>query len=151
MLFKRYGLKVFALALVLALSFGCLTGCEALDEILGMLNPPEEPLIPGPGGGEDPIPVSGNLKVHFIDVGQADCVLVETAGSYMLIDTGDTDNDYTAKIIAYLDNVGVETLDYLILTHPDADHIGGAPEIINEYKIPILYLNPREDLYVLCD
>ena len=135
MLFRKYGLKVFALALVLALSFGCLTACEDFEDILNSLIPPEEPFVPGPDVGSDPIPVSGSLKVHFIDVGQADCVLVETSGSYMLIDTGDTDNDYTEKIINYLDNVGVETLDYLILTHPDADHIGGAPEIINEYKI----------------
>ncbi len=85
-------------------------------------------------GGKVPT-AEGNLNVHFIDVGQADCSLLMTKDANMLIDTGDLDDDYTEKIISYLKTQGVSKLDYLILTHPDSDHIGGAPEIINEFEI----------------
>ncbi len=80
-------------------------------------------------------PVEGELNIHFIDVGQADCILTLSGDEVMLIDTGDLDDDYTDKIINYIKALGISKIDYLILTHPDSDHIGGAPEIINEFEI----------------
>jgi competence protein ComEC len=90
--------------------------------------------------GEDPgdrgnAPVEGELWVHFIDVGQADCILVMSGDEVMLIDTGDTDNDYTEKIIDYVQEFNITEIDYLVLTHPDSDHIGGAPEVIDTFVI----------------
>ena len=84
--------------------------------------------------GEIPV-AAGNLNVHIIDVGQADCILLMTENANMLIDTGDLDDDYTTKILNYLKAQGVSELEYLVLTHPDADHIGGAPEVIREFKV----------------
>ncbi len=88
----------------------------------------------------EPTVVEGELKVHFLDVGQADCILVMSESEVMLVDTGDLDNDYTDKIINYLKDLGIDTIDYLVLTHPDSDHIGGAPEIITEFTVEKCYM-----------
>lgn len=82
-----------------------------------------------------PTVTEGELQVHFLDVGQADSVLVMSGEDVMLIDTGDLDDSYTNKIISYLRTYGIEEIDYLILTHPDSDHIGGAPEIFDNFVI----------------
>ena len=63
-----------------------------------------------------------DLDVHFVDVGQGDATLVTCGGHAMLIDAGD-DTRGTA-IQNYLQKQKITRLDYLILTHPDADHIG---------------------------
>lgn len=71
------------------------------------------------------------FNVHYIDVGQGDCSLVECAGKYMLIDAGE--NGYEQQVINYLNSVGVQKLDYVIATHQHSDHIGGLPEVIEEF------------------
>ncbi len=73
------------------------------------------------------------LEVHFIDVGQGDATLLKCGGNAMLIDTGD-DSKGTA-VWNYLRKQGVEALDYLLLTHPHSDHIGGAPVILTKLDI----------------
>ena len=81
----------------------------------------------------------GNLLVHFIDVGQGDCELVELPeGEIMLIDAGD--NGYEDIVTGYLDDLGIERIDYLIATHPHADHIGGMEEVIKRYDIGEIYM-----------
>lgn len=82
-----------------------------------------------------PKEVSGELQVHFLDVGQGDCILVMSEGEYMLVDTGDRDDTYNQKIVNYLKEYRITTIDYLVLTHPDSDHIGGAPDVINEFDV----------------
>lgn len=77
--------------------------------------------------------VEGELKVHFLDVGQGDSALITAGNNAMLIDTGD--RGYGSGIVSYLKNQGIKKLDYLILTHPHADHIGGAVEVINSFEI----------------
>lgn len=124
---------VVAALVVIALAAGLvMKGLGIIDsvtDIFSLLSQNEE-------GLEGSVPVvEGSLNVHFIDVGQADCILLMTSGANMLIDTGDLDDDYTNKIIDYLKKQGVSKLDYLVLTHPDSDHIGGAPEIINEFEV----------------
>lgn len=82
------------------------------------------------------------MEVHFIDVGQGDCTLVKCGGFSMLIDAGD-DSKGTA-IQNYLQKQGIEKLDYLILTHPDADHIGGAPVVITKFDIDTVFISNYE-------
>lgn len=72
-----------------------------------------------------------NLEVHFIDVGQGDATLIRCEGQAMLIDAGD--NSKGTAVQLYLKKCGVERLDYLIGTHPDADHIGGLDVIITKF------------------
>lgn len=82
------------------------------------------------------------MDVHFIDVGQGDATLVTCGGHAMLIDAGD-DTKGTA-IQNYLQKQKVTKLDYLILTHPDADHIGGAPVIITKFDISNVFVSNFE-------
>ena len=82
------------------------------------------------------------MEVHFIDVGQGDATLVTCGGHAMLIDTGD-DTKGTA-IQNYLQKQKITRLDYLILTHPDADHIGGAPVIITKFDIGKVFVSNFE-------
>ncbi|MDT8719391.1 MBL fold metallo-hydrolase [Clostridium sp. 19966] len=78
------------------------------------------------------------LKVHYIDVGQGDSILIQQGTANMLIDTGT--NESTDRLLKYLQDEKIDKLDYLILTHPHEDHIGGADAIINKYKINNLYM-----------
>lgn len=71
------------------------------------------------------------LTVHFLDVGQGDAILISCDGAYMLIDAGD--NDKGTLVQNYLNKQGVEHLDYIIGTHPDADHIGGMDVILYKF------------------
>lgn len=82
------------------------------------------------------------LEVHYIDVGQGSATLLKSGRHAMLIDTGDSDQG--TKIQLYLTKQGVENLDYLVLTHPDADHIGGAPVVITKFGIGQLFLSNYE-------
>jgi len=80
-----------------------------------------------------------DISVHFIDVGQGDCTLIQLPeNKVMLIDAGE--NGYEDKIFEYIDNLGIEKIDYLVATHPHSDHIGGMEEIIREYDIGEIYM-----------
>ena len=88
--------------------------------------------------GGNKIAAVGNLKIHFINVGQADSILIQQGSKLMLIDAG---NNGDGKLVKnYLLELGVKTLDYVIGTHPHEDHIGGLDYIINNFKIGKIYL-----------
>ena len=79
-------------------------------------------------------PTDGTIAVHFIDVGQADATLILTGdGKTMLIDTGDTGTK--EELVSYIENHGVTTIDLLVLTHPHADHIGGAVAVLENFTV----------------
>lgn len=73
------------------------------------------------------------MKVHFIDVGQGDAILIESNKHYMLIDAGE--NSKGTDVVNYLKDKGVNELDYVLGTHPHSDHIGGLDTIINSFTI----------------
>lgn len=77
--------------------------------------------------------LTGSLKVHFLDVGQGDSALIHVGDKAMLIDAGNSKDG--PNIVAYIQNQGISKLDYLVLTHPHADHIGGAAEVVNAFDI----------------
>lgn len=83
------------------------------------------------------VSVNGELKVHFIDVGQADSILVQQGNSAMLVDAGNNADNQTVK--SYLDKQGINELKYFIGTHKDEDHIGSADYIINSFKVGKVY------------
>lgn len=87
-------------------------------------------------------PVKGELEIHFLDVGQADCTLIKCDGYTMLIDTGL--DDQGTKIQNYLRKQGVDRLDYLVLTHSDADHIGSADVILTKFEIGTIFMSDFE-------
>lgn len=74
-----------------------------------------------------------SLEVHFIDVGQGDATLIKCDGDAMLIDAAGEDKGTALRY--YLRKQGVEKLDYLVLTHPDSDHIGSADVILTKFPV----------------
>lgn len=89
-------------------------------------------------------PVSSNglnenlTLVHFIDVGQADSILIESRGQVLLMDAGNKED--SEKVISYIKNRGIDRLDYVIGSHPHKDHIGGLGEVINKFDIGKVFL-----------
>lgn len=77
-----------------------------------------------------PFAAFADLQVHFLDVGQGDCTVVLCDGEAMVIDGGPRDaNQY---VYSYIRNtLGLYHLDYVIATHPDADHVSGLAAVLN--------------------
>lgn len=69
------------------------------------------------------------LEIHFIDAGQGDSILIKTPGSSLLIDAGT--KEYGPTVYDYLKEQKVNSLDYIINTHPHADHVGGMAHVIS--------------------
>ena len=67
-----------------------------------------------------------SLKIHFLDVGQGDAVLLREGGKSALIDAGPS----SANVLAYLRALGVDTIDLLVASHNHADHIGGMTAVL---------------------
>ncbi|MBR2714669.1 MAG: MBL fold metallo-hydrolase [Ruminococcus sp.] len=82
------------------------------------------------------------LSVHFIDVGQGDCTLLESNGEFVLIDSGE--KEYFDAVCSYLKENGVTTLKYVIATHPHTDHIGCMKEVINTFECEN-FITPETD------
>lgn len=82
--------------------------------------------------------VDGSLSVHFIDVGQGDCIYINQGEYNMLIDAGN--NEDGEKLVSYLKSLNVNGFDYVIGTHPHEDHIGGMDDIINNFEIENYYM-----------
>lgn len=102
-------------------------------------NPSPTP-TPTPEPTPEPEPDPAPLEVHYIDVGQGDCTLIKSGDEAMLIDAGD--NTKGTAIQLYLIKQKITELKYVIATHPDADHIGGMPVIINKFEIGKYFAPP---------
>ena len=83
---------------------------------------------------------TSNLKVSYIDVGQADSILIQQGTSSMLIDAGNNEDSNTVK--DYIANQGITKLNYIVGTHPHEDHIGGLDYVINSFQVGKIYM-PR--------
>ena len=112
---------------------------------------------------------NGN-KIHFINVSPtnlgSDAILLESNGHYAMIDTGedydfpdDSDSRYpyregdntdyrnvmTERVMRHLKNVGVETLDFILITHAHSDHIGNADELMETFNVNKVYMKRYSD------
>ena len=73
------------------------------------------------------------IRIHVVDVGQGDCMVVETAEGNILIDTGP--NAAEPLLRGYLRSQGFDQFAYMILSHPHDDHIGNADMILREFQV----------------
>ena len=112
---------------------------------------------------------NGN-KIHYINVSPtnlgSDAILLESNGHYAMIDTGEdydfpdgsdprypyhdgTNTDYrnvmTERVMRHLKNVGVETLDFILITHAHSDHIGNADELMENFNVNKVYMKRYSD------
>ena len=83
-----------------------------------------------------------DLLIDFIDVGQADSILIRNQDKVMLIDAGT--NEAGKTVVNYLETLGITKIDYLIGTHPHEDHIGGLDDVINNFDIGQIYMPKME-------
>lgn len=87
---------------------------------------------------ESPVTAEDRLEITFIDVGQADSILLENEGQYMLVDAGN--NEDGPKLVTYLKGLGIADFSYVVGTHPHEDHIGGLDDIIKNFNIKTFYM-----------
>ncbi len=78
-----------------------------------------------------------NLTMYFFKVGKADSILISIEDKNVLIDTGESST--VNNILSYLKENKIEKIDYLIITHFDKDHVGGAASIINNLEVVNVY------------
>lgn len=119
--------------------------CVALASVLGLcvfsvFVPPitwkyyvAKPSVPKCGDGE--------LRMHFIDVGQGDSTLIELPdGKVALIDGGDTSDQASKAVLRYLNALDIDVIDYLFVSHSDGDHCGGLTTVLQHKTILNAYL-----------
>lgn len=83
----------------------------------------------------------GELRVHYLDVGEGDCTLIELPDDkVMLIDGGNRTSDTKKSVMRYLNKLDVDVIDYLVITHADRDHLGALKEILTYKKVLNAYL-----------
>ncbi len=80
----------------------------------------------------------GKLNVYYFDVGQADSIVIENNGYYMLIDAGN--NADGENLVNYFKRMGIQRFETVIATHAHEDHIGGMDDIINNFEVGKFYM-----------
>ncbi|MGB9793043.1 MAG: ComEC/Rec2 family competence protein [Thermacetogeniaceae bacterium] len=130
---------VFLLILVLV---GC--GSHAATKEHSVAQPKAVETAPNSQAADQekqPAAAPARLVVHFIDVGQGDSILLQLPdGRTMLVDAGP--DEAGSEVVSYLQREGVKRIDYLVATHPHADHIGGMDEVVRAFEIGKVYM-PR--------
>lgn len=135
---RRFAALTVLIMLLLLSCSGC--GNEQPSSI-GRTPPTGQPVATTPVTSTPvPTPASGAgvvIDARFIDVGQGDCEILKIAqGSstfFALVDTGD--QHAYPKIASELSEIGCSEINVLVLTHPDADHVGSATGVLNNYKV----------------
>ena len=128
---RRYPIAVSLILMVLVLTYFILNHFGISIESL---------LFPDKKPDSKPLPTGGEIRVHVIDVDQADCILIETSEGCMLIDSGIDETEVHLK--NYLNSCGITEIDYFLITHPHDDHYGGADMVLREFEVEnIIYDN----------
>ncbi len=128
-LFKRVALCIFAVILAVGVVFSCIVPPEGWKYYVG------KPKLSKRKTGE--------LRIHYIDVGQGDCTLIELPdGKTVLIDGGEDSGKVKKQVLRYLNALKIGRIDHLVVTHTDGDHCGSLEEVFAYKKILNAYLPP---------
>ena len=103
--------------------------------------------VGGPPGRSKPLPLPpGELELRVFDVGQGDAILLRFGERALLVDAGPDPKTARQVLLPRLARLGVDRLDGLVLTHADADHIGGAADILGALPVTTLWMSePEQD------
>lgn len=77
-------------------------------------------------------------EIHFIDTGNSDAILIISDGKAMLVDGGDNDDE--TLVVNYIKSKGITELEYVIATHPHADHVGGLDAVVSELSVKTVFV-----------
>ena len=105
--------------------------------LLGACAPEAQPPVEPPPASTPTTPPESELRVHFIDVGQGDSILVDFGEIEVLIDGGDRSPGVVSYLTDYVDG----PIEALVATHPHADHIGGLIEVLANFTVDDIWLN----------
>ncbi|MDD2646614.1 MAG: MBL fold metallo-hydrolase [Patescibacteria group bacterium] len=86
------------------------------------------------------MPQTGDDKIIFLDVGQGDSILIESAQGHNILIDGGPSKEISYKLDQYLPLTN-RKIDIMILTHPDPDHLNGLVEVIKRYQVNQIYSN----------
>lgn len=105
-----------------------LVGYDNIDKIKDGVNPQLQNIV-----------IDENLiKIYALDMGQADATIVQDGETTVLIDAGNNKDE--EKIVNILNELGIDKIEYVIATHPDADHIGGMDSVIQNFEIDTFFM-----------
>ena len=141
---KNVIIAVIAIILILAVALTVIyfAAPSVFDRIAAFFTQSNENKGENPGGGSALQRGEGDLQIHFVDVGQGDCILILFPdGKDMLIDCGTTKGGDLDTTLSYISAYVTDgQIDYLMITHGDSDHVEYVDEFIETYDIDNIFM-----------
>lgn len=119
---RKQDIKYYAIALVIVLVMSFFAGGDDAKDSSGKYVE-----------NESEINAIEGMRVHFLDVGQGLCILVELDDKVLIYDGGDSDT--SSYVVAYLKQQGITEIDYMISSHYDSDHLSGLIGCLNAFEV----------------
>jgi len=133
---REFNKKVFALKFSIIILIGIILGVSCLfsktiETALG-IGEKQKSYV------DSEVIKDSKLTVHYVDVGQGDATFIFLPdGTNMLIDAGT--EEASEQLVSYIKSLGVRQINYFVVTHSDADHTGGAEEILTNFEVKTIY------------
>lgn len=125
------------LLVVLAMMIVIITACSTSETVDIPTPTAQSVVLETAVQTENTLPENSTFSVHYIDVGQADAAFVLCDEQTMLIDGGNVAD--SSLIVAYLKNLNIDYLDYIVCTHAHEDHVGGLSGALSIAKAGVVY------------
>lgn len=135
---KNYSSKIITLILIIvAFLYGSFF--DQVNESFGLMYDTATESLNNKEEETKPVTnLSSNLKIYYLDVGQADSILIQNNDESMLIDAGN--NNDGPLLVKYFQELGIKEFKYIVGTHPHEDHIGGLDDVIENFNIGTIYI-----------